>query len=66
MNPADSARQKLKQDFSNVRKENLELKKKIKELQEGRDVSVSESKQEHFFYAVKPCSSLIIPSSHSI
>ena len=43
MNPADSARQKFKQDFSNMKEENIKLKKKIKELEEGRDVSLSES-----------------------
>ena len=45
MNPASSARQNFKQDLSNLKEENLRLKKKILELEEGRDVSVSESKQ---------------------
>ena len=56
MNPADSARQKFKQDFSNLKEENLKLKRKLKEMEEGRDVSVSESKFDKFaFEAICVC-----------
>ena len=43
MNPADIGQQKFKQDILNLKEENIKLKKKLKEVEEGRDVSVSES-----------------------